>query len=69
MSLRPSLPAPPLHSYTGLLAWCRETLLAAGTITEGDLKLFTVTDDLAEIVRGLRTFVETNDPAHPAEEA
>jgi uncharacterized protein (TIGR00730 family) len=55
--------------WAGLLAWCRETLLAAGTITEGDLKLFTVTDDLAEVVRGLRTFVETNDPAHPAEEA
>jgi uncharacterized protein (TIGR00730 family) len=54
--------------WTGLLAWFRQTLLAAGTINEADLKLFTVTDDLTEIVRGLQTFVETNSTVHPAEE-
>jgi len=55
--------------WAGLLAWFREALLAAGTINEDDLRLFTVTDDLSEIVRGLRTFVETNDVVHPAGEA
>jgi hypothetical protein len=53
--------------WAGLLAWFRETLLAAGTITADDLRLFTVTDDLAEVVRGLRTFVEANEQAHGAE--
>ncbi len=55
--------------WAGLLAWFRQTLLAAGTIAEADLKLFTVTDDLAEVVRGLQTFVETNNAVHPAGEA
>jgi uncharacterized protein (TIGR00730 family) len=55
--------------WAGLLAWFRKTLLAAGTITEDDLKLFTVTDDLAEVVRGLQTFVETSNVVHPAEDA
>jgi uncharacterized protein (TIGR00730 family) len=54
--------------WTGLLAWFRETLLAAGTISTDDLGLFTVTDDLAEIVRGLRSFVETNLPAQGTDE-
>jgi len=54
--------------WAGLLAWFRETPMAAGAIVEDDLKLFTVTDDLAEVVRGLRTFVEAMGPAHPAEE-
>ena len=53
--------------WSGLLAWFSETLLAAGTITPGDLQLFTVTDDLAEVVRGLRTFVDSNEQAHAAE--
>jgi uncharacterized protein (TIGR00730 family) len=53
--------------WAGLLAWIRETLLAAGTVTADDLRLFTVTDDLAEVVRGLRTFVEANEQAHGAE--
>jgi hypothetical protein len=54
--------------WTGLLAWFRETLLAAGTVTVDDLGLFTVTDDLAEVVRGLRAFVETNDHSRASEE-
>jgi len=53
--------------WAGLIAWFRETLQAAGTITVDDLRLFTVTDDLEEVVRGLRTFVETNEQAHGAE--
>jgi len=55
--------------WAGLLAWFRETLLAAGAIAEADMELFTVTDDLAEVVRGLRTFVEARTAAHAAEEA
>ena len=54
--------------WKGLLAWFRETLLAARTVTEADLELFTVTDDLDQVVRGLLAFVETNDPAHASEE-
>jgi uncharacterized protein (TIGR00730 family) len=54
--------------WNGLLAWFRETLLAARTVTEADLELFTVTDDLDQVVRGLLAFVETNDPAHASEE-
>jgi hypothetical protein len=55
--------------WAGLLAWFRETLLAAGAIAEADMELFTVTDDLAEVVRGLRTFVEARSAAHASEEA
>ena len=55
--------------WAGLLAWFRDTLLAAGTIAAADLELFTVTDDLSEIVDGLRRFVETNLTLHPTPEA
>ena len=55
--------------WAGLLAWCRESPLAAGTISEDDLKLFTVTDDLDEVVRGLLAFVEMNEHSHAPEEA
>jgi uncharacterized protein (TIGR00730 family) len=37
--------------WAGFLAWLRETLLPAGMIAEGDLQLFTVTDDIEEVVR------------------
>jgi uncharacterized protein (TIGR00730 family) len=53
--------------WSGLLAWFRDTLLAAGTITASDLQLFTVTDDLAEVVRGLRSFVDANEQVHAAD--
>jgi uncharacterized protein (TIGR00730 family) len=55
--------------WAGLLAWFRKTLLAAGAIAAADLELFTVTDDLTEIVDGLRRFVETNLTLHPTAEA
>jgi Predicted Rossmann fold nucleotide-binding protein len=55
--------------WSGLLAWFRGTLLAEGAIADADLDLFTVTDDLAEVVDGLRRFVETNLPLHPTEDA
>ena len=55
--------------WAGLLAWLRQTLLASRTITEEDLTLFVVTDDLAEVVDGLRRFVEARGGASPTEEA
>jgi uncharacterized protein (TIGR00730 family) len=55
--------------WAGLLAWFRQTLLASRTITEEDLTLFVVTDDLAEVVDGLRRFVEARGGASPTEEA
>jgi uncharacterized protein (TIGR00730 family) len=55
--------------WAGLLAWLRQTLLASRTITEEDLTLFVVTDDLAEVVDGLRRFVEARGAASPTDEA
>ena len=37
--------------WSGLVQWIRETMLAQGTISEFDLDLFTVTDDVDEVVR------------------
>ena len=37
--------------WAGLLAWLRETSLAAGTISASDLDMITVTDDPDEVVR------------------
>ena len=51
--------------WSGLIAWMRETLLAAGTIAEGDLSLFTITDDLEFVATSLRAFVDANGSAHP----
>jgi uncharacterized protein (TIGR00730 family) len=51
--------------WAGLIAWMRETLLAAGTIAEGDLSLFTITDDLEFVATSLRQFVEANGSLHP----
>ncbi|MGY2082711.1 LOG family protein [Blastococcus sp. SYSU DS0539] len=36
--------------WSGLLSWIRETMVAEGTISPGDLDLVTVTDDVAEAV-------------------
>lgn len=37
--------------WDGLIKWMKETLIPAGTIDKGDMELFTVTDDPAEVVR------------------
>ncbi len=42
--------------WKGLVAWIRETLLARGKISEGDLDLFTVTDDPDEAVDVVERF-------------
>src|SRR3954467_91445 len=36
--------------WSGLVTWVRDTMLGQGTISPGDMELFTVTDDVAEIV-------------------
>jgi hypothetical protein len=38
------------HYWDGLVDWLRDTVVAEGTVSEGDLDLFTVTDDVAEAV-------------------
>jgi uncharacterized protein (TIGR00730 family) len=40
--------------WDGLVAWLRERLLSEGTITEDDLRLFVVMDDVDEIVNHIR---------------
>ncbi|CCG01901.1 TIGR00730 family Rossman fold protein [Blastococcus saxobsidens] len=40
--------------WSGLVDWIRDTMLAGGTISPGDLDLFTVTDDVAEAVALIR---------------
>jgi uncharacterized protein (TIGR00730 family) len=37
--------------WGGLISWIRETVLAAGNISAGDLDLLTVVDDPGEVVR------------------
>nr|WP_239522565.1 TIGR00730 family Rossman fold protein [Geodermatophilus sabuli] len=37
--------------WSGLVDWVRDTMVPAGTIRDTDLDLFTVTDDVAEVVR------------------
>ncbi len=46
--------------WAGMLAWLREAALPAGTVSEEDLALIRVTDDVAEIARVMRAFVEEN---------
>jgi predicted Rossmann-fold nucleotide-binding protein len=36
--------------WSGLVDWIRDTMGATGTISPADLELFTVTDDVAEVV-------------------
>ena len=40
--------------WSGLVDWIRGTMLAEGTISAGDLDLFTVTDSVAEAVAAIR---------------
>jgi hypothetical protein len=36
--------------WGGLVSWIRSTLLEAGTINEADMDLFTLTDDVEEVI-------------------
>jgi predicted Rossmann-fold nucleotide-binding protein len=53
--------------WAGLLAWCRETLLAAGAISEEDLDLVTVCDDPDEAVEFIRAGAAPTPPRPDAE--
>ena len=47
--------------WAGLLDWMRETLLAAGSVSQADLDLLHVTDDLDEAVEFIHTFAVPTD--------
>jgi uncharacterized protein (TIGR00730 family) len=49
--------------WKGLLTWLRETVLAEGKISEGDLDMLTLTDDIDEVVKMM---VEARDGMGPA---
>jgi len=49
--------------WKGLLAWLRETVLADGKISEADLGMLTLTDDIDEVVKMM---VEARDGMGPA---
>jgi hypothetical protein len=44
--------------WAGLLAWLRSAALPAGMVTEADLALVRVTDDVAEVAHEMRTWVD-----------
>jgi uncharacterized protein (TIGR00730 family) len=46
--------------WAGLLDWLRATALPAGMVTEDDLALVRVSDDVAEVAREMRAFVNAN---------
>lgn len=39
--------------WRGLVDWMQNTLLAAGTISEADMNMFTLTDDIDEVVAAI----------------
>ncbi len=57
--------------WAGLLDWIRGTLLALGTVSEGDLDLLQVTDEPDEVVRILRDYSDgpEADGPGPADES
>ncbi len=46
--------------WTGLLDWLRTTVLPAGLISSEDLEIVRLTDDVAEVAREMRAFVDEN---------
>jgi len=46
--------------WEGLLAWLRSTALPAGMLTEEDLALIRVSDNVVEVAREMRAFVDAN---------
>ncbi|MGR7025573.1 LOG family protein [Geodermatophilus sp. URMC 62] len=48
--------------WSGLVEWIRATLLEAGTISSGDLDLFTVTDDVDEVLARIRASEAAGTP-------
>ena len=50
--------------WTGLLDWLRTTALPAGLVGPEDLELVRLTDDVAEVAREMRAFVDENGSRH-----
>lgn len=50
------------HCWSPTLEWLRDSLLAAGTISPGDLDLIPVTDDLDELITVIQSCVEYHTP-------
>jgi hypothetical protein len=48
--------------WAGLVDWIRGSLLESGTISSGDLDLFTVTDDVDEVLALIRTSEASGTP-------
>jgi len=46
--------------WAGLLDWLRTTAVPAGMLEEGELNLVRVSDDVAEVAREMRAFVDAN---------
>ena len=46
--------------WSGLLDWLHDTMLEAGCISEGDLKLFKVTDDPEQVAQDIRRWYDHN---------
>lgn len=55
--------------WQGLVDWMRSTMLAQGTISEKDLFLFTLTDDIDEVISIIGPGTGSATPAVPADEA
>jgi uncharacterized protein (TIGR00730 family) len=53
--------------WKGLLDWMREVQLPAGAITESDLDLLQLTDDVEEVVRIVRSYAERAHDDIPSE--
>jgi uncharacterized protein (TIGR00730 family) len=47
--------------WAGLLDWMRGTLLAAGSVSQADLDLLHITDDLDDAVEFIHTFAAPTD--------
>lgn len=47
--------------WQGMVDWIRNCMLSAGAIDEADLDLFTLTDDIGEVVGGIARFCHDND--------
>jgi uncharacterized protein (TIGR00730 family) len=47
--------------WSGLVDWIRETMAAQGTISPGDLELFTVTDDIGQAVAEIQAAEAARD--------
>ncbi len=51
--------------WTGLIDWMRGTMIAQGTISENDLNLFQVTDDLDEVIEIIQSHRAEGDRDMP----